>query len=443
MGGNCGGIMQTLLLIALMVSMAAPAASPLLTTQSQAAAQTGDLQAAAEAVAKYFRADPAGIDRLFTPGFLAQVPAAKLEAVMKQLYGQLGSCTGVKLDNQAGPGRGQFQFTFDKGFTAPITLVIDDTSRAISGFVVGPPVSSSDTLSSLVDKMKALPGQVSFLAQRLDPSGPVTLAEWQPAQELAIGSAFKLYVLGALATQVSKGGRRWSDVMPLETQSLPSGILQKWPVGTPMTLQGLASLMISISDNTAADALLKAVGRDAVEAMMPVMGHGQPALNRPFLSTMDMFQLKWGVPDDQQQSYLAADAAARRSILQAMKPPSSTSSLLTRASSTVPKLIDKLEWFASASDLCRAMAWFQADDSPRATARQILAINPGIPAAAARWAYVGFKGGGEPGVISLNFLLRSQANQWYTVGAVWNDPKAAVSDTEWVGLVGRALELLK
>ncbi len=45
--------------------------------------------------------------------------------------------------------------------------------------------------------------------------------------------------------------------------------------------------------------------------------------------------------------------------------------------------------------------------------------------------------------MSLNFLLRSQSNQWYTVSAIWNDPKSAVNETEWIGLVGRAIDLLK
>src|SRR5690606_39753601 len=44
--------------------------------------------------------------------------------------------------------------------------------------------------------------------------------------------------------------------------SLPTGILQEWPVGTPMTIQSLATLMISISDNTATDVLLRVAGRD-------------------------------------------------------------------------------------------------------------------------------------------------------------------------------------
>jgi len=435
--------MRASLFVGLFLTISAMAVATQSTPQVTPTAQSHDLQAAAEAVAKFFREDPSGIDQLFTPEFLAQVPAARLVAGMKQLYSQLGRCTAVKLEKQTSPTVGQFQFAFEKGFTAPVNLVINDSSaHSIIGFQIGAPVSSSETLSAVVDKMKALPGQVSFLAQRLDASGPVGLAEWQPAQALGIGSAFKLYVLGALTNQISAGRRHWNDVIQLEAQSLPSGILQKWPLGTPLTLQSLASLMISISDNTAADALLKAAGREQVEAMLPVMGHSQPALNQPFLATMDMFQLKWGIPADQLQQYIADDTAARRAFLQAMKPPASTTALVAAANTSTPKAIDKVEWFASATDLCHAMAWFQADDTARNTARQILAINPGLSLSSTRWAYIGFKGGAEPGVISLNFLLRSQSGQWYAVGAVWNNPKATLTETDWISLVSRAIDLL-
>ncbi|MGA2262234.1 MAG: serine hydrolase [Acidobacteriota bacterium] len=436
--------MRTSLFVGLFLTITAMAVATQSTPQSSPAAQSHDLQNTAEAVAKYFRADPSGIDQLFAPEFLVQVPAARLERVMRQLFSQYGGCTGVKLEKQVSPTGAHFQFTFEKGFTVPVSLEINDNAaHTITGFVLGAPVSSSETLSSVIDKMKALPGQVSFLAQRLDASGPVALAEWQPAQELGIGSAFKLYILGALAQQISAGRRHWNDVIPLETQSLPSGILQKWPLGTPLTVQSLASLMISISDNTAADALLKAVGREQVEAILPVMGHSQPALDQPFLATMDMFQLKWGIPAEQLQQYLADDTAARRAFLQTMKPPASTAALIAAVSTTTPKMIDNVEWFASAIDLCHAMAWFRADDTARNTARQVLAINPGLALSSTRWAYIGFKGGSEPGVISLNLLLRSQSGQWYVVSGVWNNPKAAVSETEWVSLVSRAIDLLQ
>src|SRR6185436_600599 len=101
------------------------------------------------------------------------------------------------------------------------------------------------------------------------------LVERDGDQALAIGSAFKLYVLGALARDVAEGKRHFDDTLRLEQRwmSMPSGKLQKWPVGTPLTLASAAALMISESDNTATDHLLFTLGRERVEAMLREMGN--------------------------------------------------------------------------------------------------------------------------------------------------------------------------
>jgi beta-lactamase class A len=104
------------------------------------------------------------------------------------------------------------------------------------------------------------------------------LASSNPDKALAIGSAFKLYILGELVRAFTAGERKWSDVVPLKavTMSLPSGILQEWPTGTRMTLQSLAKLMIFRSDNTAANHLLLALGREKVKASRRTLGSHAP-----------------------------------------------------------------------------------------------------------------------------------------------------------------------
>jgi beta-lactamase class A len=399
-----------------------------------------DLHAAAEQVARFFRADPQGAADLFTPGFLAQVPPAKLEELLQQLHQQLGGVTAVELLKQSAPNSGVFTFHFEKGYTAPVTLAIE-TGKAdhyIVGLLIGPPQKSQDSLTDILAAMKALPGQVSFAAEEL-PAGaaPRILAQLQPNQELAIGSAFKLYVLGTLDAQIAAGKRRWDRVVPLSLHSLPGGQMQSWPLGSPVTLQTLASMMISISDNTAADQLLHTLGRSQVEAMLAPMGHTQPGRNQPFLSTAEMFQLKYGGPD-RLAAYLAATPDGRRAML-AKLPQSVDQAALTNFTSA-PRDVDTLEWFASAHDLCAALAWFQP--AAHATARTVLAINPGLPSLTSQWDYVGYKGGSEPGVLSGNFLLRSSKGRWFAVSGIWNNPRAAVDETQWFGLLARAIAQL-
>ena len=109
-----------------------------------------------------------------------------------------------------------------------------------------------------------------------------------------------------------------------------------------------------------------------------------------------------------------------------------------------PSHVEDVEWFASASDLCRAMDWLRrATESGKAAAlRGVLAINPGLPVSTEAFPFVGYKGGSEPGVINLTFLLRAKDGTWYAATAGWNDPKAAVEDGKLTGLMQRVLYLL-
>ena len=69
----------------------------------------------------------------------------------------------------------------------------------------------------------------------------------------AIGSAFKLYVLGALARAVADGDATWQERLAIRDawKSLPSGAMRDEPAGSAFTLRHYAEQMISVSDNTA------------------------------------------------------------------------------------------------------------------------------------------------------------------------------------------------
>jgi beta-lactamase class A len=102
-----------------------------------------------------------------------------------------------------------------------------------------------------------------------------------------LGSAFKLYVLDALARAITAGTVSWDQRLTLTSQltSLPSGELSTEPAGTQVTVLQAAEDMISSSDNTAADLLLTLVGRTAVESAAVASGMADPALDTPFLTT--------------------------------------------------------------------------------------------------------------------------------------------------------------
>jgi hypothetical protein len=253
---------------------------------------------------------------------------------------------------------------------------------------------------------------------------------------MAIGSSFKLFVLAELVRQIRAGARHWSDVVPLDHQSLPSGILQDWPAGSPMTLHSLAALMISRSDNSAADTLLRLVGREQIEQLLPVLGVKAAPRDRPFLSTRELFAIK--ADPALTTRWSAADETQRRALM----APLGSAKIDAAALAGPPKAIDKVEWFASPADLVRTMDWLRRNGDE--TALAILSINSGLgPAAAADFVYLGYKGGSETGVLQMTFLLRRKTGEWRAVSASWNDPAAALDEGRLVGLMGRLVALQK
>jgi beta-lactamase class A len=400
------------------------------------------LQQRADEAIKLFCAAPAGFESSYSPEFLKAVPPDHLAAVGQQLYGAAGTCTRAVLVKDKGPYAGSFRLEFSKGFAANSELVIEpDEPHRITGFLITSLTPMLATFDALIADMKRLPGQASLAVARIGPDGLHLIASLQPDTELALGSAFKLYVLAELVREIDAGERKWDDIVKLEegSRSLPSGALHEWPVGSPLTLHTLAALMISQSDNTAADQLIHTLGREKIEAMLPVAGMKNPARNIPFLTTLELFRLKG--------SALGADYEKLSTVADRRAFLSGQVQALPREQISIPAHpteINTIEWFASTSDLCRVMAWLaQATGKPAtAPARDILAINPGLALDHAAWPYIGYKGGSEMGVLNMTYLLIDAKGNEFAVAATWNNPAASVDETKLGGFVQRAIELL-
>jgi hypothetical protein len=185
--------------------------------------------------------------------------------------------------------------------------------------------------------------------------------------------------------------------------------------------------MIAISDNTAADHLIHLLGREAVEAHQSAMGHTQPELNVPFLTTRELFFMKLVLDASERHAYASARVSEKRRLLDQVyataEPPDDLDQRI--ASWSAPRDVDTIEWFASASDVCRAFAALQdAGQAPAGKrALQTLAINPGIDIDRAAFRYVGFKGGSEPGVLTTSWLLQRESDAaWRVVTLLAADP---------------------
>ena len=411
---------------------------------SAATTEPGDvIEHAAAQVQKLFRDDPRGYEAIFHPTFLAGVPDAQLTAIFTTCHKQLGQCLSFEITNRLSPTAAKGNFIF-KDYSVPTTISVDKGDKhLIDGLWIGTPARNAKTLDDLAKDMKAAAGHVrSFRSRRLDQGKTDVLTSLNSDTPLAIGSAFKLYILAELVHEIEAGQRHWEDVVKLDSaaMSLPSGQLQNWPAGSPITLHTLAALMISNSDNTAADQLLRVIGREKVESILEPAGNEHAAMNRPFLSTREMFTLH--LDKKLGDAYLAADLDARRKMLDTSvaqaKPDASDFG-------PTPTYIDSIEWFASANDLCRTMNYLRqhTDTGPAADARKILAINTGLDIDTEHFPIIAFKGGSEPGVLNLTYLVKSRDGNWYALAATWNNPKAAVKNEDLFGLVTRAFRLLR
>ncbi|MCB9899524.1 MAG: serine hydrolase [Planctomycetes bacterium] len=383
-------------------------------------------------------------DGVYDAAFLKAVPPAQLLGIMQNLA-TLGEVTELVRTGFASSLEGVFEIHFSSGQVLPMTLTVGaDTRHLVVGLFFGAPETEIADLDGVLAKLGELHGRVGFAAARLGDHGCEWIARRESETTLALGSSFKLYVLGELAAQIAAGRRAWTDVVPLreEWMSVPSGTLQDWPAGSPLTLHSLATFMISISDNTATDHLLHTLGRKAVEARVAEMGHATPARMRPFLSTGEMFRIKFAPGEEEARAWLRLDEAKRRTWLDEVCPELPISGEGTDPAALArPKLVDEVEWFASAEDLCRAMDALRRAGEHDPMLLPVLAVNPGIPAAKGSFDYVGYKGGSETGVLSMAFLLR-KGKTWYALAVVWNDPAAEVDTGELVGIVSGALRLV-
>jgi len=382
------------------------------------------------------------LDTVFAASFLKQVPAEQLVAGVKQITAGLGFCISTRIVESTGAYKAKAEATTSNGYTIPISIGIESQPPYhIEALFLKMPVKDSKNIEAVIEAIKALPGETSFFAKNLSTCAVIGIHD--TTSYLPIGSTFKLYILGELARSIEAGQHQWSDVIQLDTNlfSLPSGVMQSWPHGSPVTLHTLAAEMISISDNTATDHLLNYLDADNVQKNQAAMGHSDPSLNDPFMSTRQLFILKFSDSARRAATYASLNVAERKKMLTKISQTVSRNDVNFIDTVVMP---DKLEWFARTPDLVRAMSWLKnASDEPHTQAlRGILSINPGLNIDTATWTYIGYKGGSETGVLNMTFLLQHKNGHWYSLSASWLGTDAPVELVSFAGLIERAIQLL-
>jgi Beta-lactamase enzyme family/ORF 12 gene product N-terminal len=391
----------------------------------------------------------ADIAQHFSPTFLAQVPIAKVVSTAHQVA-RGGPYALEKVNPLEGSDRALVALVRSRqGQAFNVRLILDADDDEIAGLLIRHHVDAKVAASwdEVAETLRAVSPSVNFLAAEIDGKKCVPESSIDPQKPLALGSAFKLYVLDALAMQIASGKHGWDELVAIDDKhkSLPSGRMRDERAGTTFTVRHFAEQMISVSDNTASDHLIALVGRTAVESAVQASGHASPSQLTPFLSTREMFALKLLGSPAERNAYLAADVARKRQLLDTYgaRDPKE---MMTRGSSfTMPIMIDSLEWFASPEDLCNVMVDLheRADAADTAPVGKILSINPGIPDEKQQYRYIGFKGGSEPGVLNMTFVLqRARDGKWLFLTAGFGDTNAPIDEPKAIAAISTAREFL-
>ena len=365
----------------------------------------------------------------FDTAFLAQISPAMLNQALQ-------GATGVKLLSiQVSEPSALVAIVSTRGVLprAQVALTVD-TRGLISGLRISPATTAPTpaTWAGVNAALRSVAPQVRLLVANVSNGSCQPVDSIGPATAAPLGSAFKLYVLDALGNAVASGKVRWNQPLTVTAQlkSLPSGELQNEPDGTQISVQDTAAKMISISDNTAANMLINLLGRPAVEAALSTTGMADPALDQPFLTTRELFILKLDQWPALANRYIAANQAGRQALLASTIDQAPLPAVAAGAWTT-PRDINSLEWFASASDICRAYT------SLAALARrpglspigQVLSLNDGgLQLNPAQWKTTWFKGGSEPGVLTLAYLATTRTGQSYVVAVLAENPSQPINE---------------
>lgn len=365
----------------------------------------------------------------FAANFVKKIPYETVIQIFKNIYNDDGPCRSAAIASSTGTS-GKVRL-FTKSTSQKFLLSID-ANGLISGLQFQgrsePKILISDE-KSLNFELSKLSGIKAVYLRNLDSQIPMIDVSSQ--EKLALGSEFKLYVLKALSEEIAQGIYHWDDKIKIQDslKSLPSGILQDVAAGTELTIREVASLMISKSDNTGTDHLIDLLGREKIENSM--LGFNSfVKLNSPFLTTMDLFRLRT-LSVEEVDSYLNQDRPKKLDFLSDLAKKFDRKQLTEKLSDwNSPRDIRKIEWFASPKDICNTIANLKDQAQNDKTIFDILSLsNPFIwTEDDPHFEYVGYKGGSEPGVLTMTFLLKSRNQKWACLSMGINNESSSLDE---------------
>ncbi len=297
-----------------------------------------------------------------------------------------------------------------------LTILLErDRTGKIKGLFIKPALYMVSDLDECFSLMKEIGSSASLLVRK----DGQDFFSYNAGKALAIGPAYKLFVMKELMKRIKAGELKWNQKVRLEKhlQSYPSSALYDKMSGGLVTLQVVTQYMMAASDNSAADVVLKLLGTQALEACDQ---------RTPFLTSRQFYQLK--ADRILAENYGNADMAKRRKILEKLEgrplPP---------LEDVADPYLTGVEWYASAEELCDLIEAVAEDKAMR--------FNPGL-AEKADWQRIAFKAGSEIGVLNFTYDLKSLTGVHWQIALTWND-NDSLPEGKILGLTNALLRELK
>jgi len=147
----------------------------------------------------------------------------------------------------------------------------------------GPPQQKWQELQSTIQRsLRDFQGEIGFIIKDLQ-SGRVIAHD--PDQRFPSASMVKIPIMAACFKAAEDGRFSLQDAMTLERRDKVrgSGLLRASPSGTPVTVEKLIDLMITDSDNTAANMLIDLLGFDYLSQAFKDLGLDQTNMARKMM----------------------------------------------------------------------------------------------------------------------------------------------------------------
>lgn len=418
-------------------------------------------------------------DDLLAEEFLADVPAQQMVELVETGFLPTAPWSIYEVDGGAEDRQLVAEIRDDVGTALQMHVGLTDEELVETLLFTEPQPDHQEATSyeEIGERLEALPGQASVLITETAaeagsasggnsdaPGGDVggdaddspggdaddvtvhlAAGEDEPAP---LASVAKLAVLWAVVEAVESEELAWTDALTVtdELRSLPSGELQDADTGTQVTVAEAAQLMIEISDNTATDMLIDALGRETVEqATADVLGEAEGLT--PFLTTREMFHLRFGEGDSAFQGaeqWAQSDVSQRLEILAELADePFDVDADDVQGAAGYPAEEPPPEWYASAEDVAALHEALAVAEQEHEQLSAILGSNPGLTDIEdAWWDELAFKGGSSPGVLTGSWQVRTEDGRTLTVVILTSAQQAqelAAQQTEVFGLTRDAL----